>query len=472
MHSTVETTRLERPQPIDHSRAATGAPLQLVLAALLVLVLLAAPRSRVVFGAPIYFIDVLAFLVLILPMHGKMYRWAPRIPISGVVPFYLAAVLISEARGMLEYGTPMESVYMMARYTLGISIFFTIPRLVSRPEHINVILKGLVIGTLVSSVVVILYSLGPTRSLVVNALFTKTFLNPGWWKLIEKIAIFGAGEAAMRGRSLIGAATMTAGFLSMTWPLAFILFWRLKSEWLWKNIALATIILGPIAVLMTYGRGAWVMTGVVILLIGVFGLASGRRILLVVVAGIAFAATQLDIDRDLFFFEHIEKKSTVAIENPFDDASILERLLSFVQPFGHVAENPSWIIAGAGRTGGRLARTGSLEDQLYDEGGLATHSGFAMAYYTFGTMAAICQVLFIILGFKFILARVRTVPRQDRDEAVVWQALLMCWCCYTLWWGSGHGMVGEPRGVMLSFLLMGLLVTFEKLRLFRQAGVR
>jgi hypothetical protein len=435
------------------------------------MVLLAAPRCRVVLGAPIYFIDVLAFLLLVLPLRGRLYRWAPSIPISRVAPIYLAAVVVSELRGMIEYGTLMESIYMIARFSLGISLFFTIPRLVSRPDHIDIVLKGLIVGTLVSSVIVILYSLGPTRSLVVSTLFTKTFLNPGWWKLLDQIAIFGAGEAAMRGRSLIGAATMTAGFLSMTWPLAFILFWRLRSDWLWKNIALATVILGPIGVLMTYGRGAWVMTGVIVFLIAIFGLASGRRILLIAVAGMGLAATQFNVDRDLFYFEHIEKKSRSAIDNPFEDASVTERLLSFVQPFNHVADNPSWIVAGAGRTGNRIARTGGLEEQLYDEGGLATHSGFAMSYYSFGVAAAICQLLFIVLGFRFILSRVRAVPKQDKQEAIVWQALLMSWSCYALWWGSGHGMVGEPRGVMLSFFLMSLLVTFEKLRLFRQAGV-
>ena len=446
--------------------------MQLWIGALLGVLLLAAPRSRIVFGAPIYFIDVLAFILIVLPLQGQFYRWSPRISLSKVVPVFMAAVVISELRGLIEYGTMLESVYMMARYMIAASLFFTIPRLVYRPEHIDFILKGVIAGTLASVAIVILYSLGPTRSLIVNALFTKTFLNPGWESLLRAIAIYGAGESVMRGRSLVGAATMTAGFLAVTWPLAFIAYDRFKSNLVWKHVALVTIVVAPIGILMTYGRGAWIMVSAVVFLVAVFGLVSGRKILLAVVIGGGVAATQMDIDMELFYLDRIEGQARLTIDNPLADASTSERLLSFVQPFGHLAENPSWLIAGSGRAGNRATRRGDLEGQLFDEGGLATHSTFAMAYYSFGFPAAVCQVLFVILGFLFTMKRAFRMQLAVQGQKVVWQGLFMCWCTYTLWWASGHAMAGEPRGMMLSFLLFGLVVAFEKLRLIQLAETR
>ncbi|MFC1775872.1 hypothetical protein ACFL3I_00850 [Pseudomonadota bacterium] len=472
MNSSVASTRPIRPVAKNYQQVMQKIPLQLWVGALLGALLLAAPRSRVVFGAPIYFIDVLAFTLIIMPLKGQLHRWAPKIPISKVVPVFMAAVVISELRGLLVYGTVLESVYMTARYMIAASLFFTIPRLVSKPQHIDLLLKGLILGTLASAVIVILYSLGPTRSLIVGALFSNSLLNPGWERLLRAIAIYGAGESAMRGRSLVGAATMTAGFLALTWPLAFVAYDRFKNTLLWKRIALATVVIAPIGILMTYGRGAWLMVIVVVLLVGVFGLVSGRKILLAVVIGGGLAATQMDIDMELFYFDRITESTQETMDNPFSDVSTTERLLSFIQPFGHLVENPSWLLAGSGRAGQRATRRGNIGGQLYDEVGLANHSAFSTAYYSFGVPAVVCQVLFVALGFLFTMKRAFRMKAADPHQKVVWQGLFMCWCTYSLWWASGHAVVGEPRGMMLSFLLFGLIVAFEKLRLIQLAEMR
>ena len=450
--------------PASRDHVSHGKPIQLWLLAVLCVLLMAAPRSRVVFIAPIYFIDILALLLLLLPLHTRLHRWVPRIPMTSVVVVFFLMIIVSETRGMLEYGAVMEPVYMMARYTLALSLFYTIPRVVSRPDHIDLLLKGVMLGTLISSVVVILYSLGPTRSLVIDYLFSNSVLNPSWKRMLEAVAIFGAGEVAMRGRSLVGAATMTAGFLGATWPIAFIAYHKFKKSMLWRRLALATIILAPVAILMTYGRGAWIMVGAVILLIALFGFAHGRRILLAALAVGAIAYSQVNISPDLFFFDRVIGETQETLENPLLDASTKERIYSFVEPFDHLMSNPEWLVAGAGQSGNKMRNRGNIREQIYDEIGLATHSGFAKSYYNFGVVAALCQVLFIVLGFHLIITRILHIPKTATEQKFIWQSLLMSWVTYSLWWASGHGMVGEPRGVMLSFLLMGLLLTFEKIR--------
>ena len=435
-------------------------------AGLLAIVLMLAPRTRIVIGAPLYLIDVLAFLILITPLRSPKFSWAPRPGFTQIISVFLVLILVSEIRGMIAYDTVLESIYMMARYVIAVSVFFTLPRLLASSRDINLILKGVVFGTFVSSILVILYSLGPTRSLVVGAIYSNSVINPGWEELIRVVQIFGAGEAAMRGRSLAGAATLTAGFIATTWPLAFLAYRRFEDSLIWKRVALATTVIAPVGILMTYGRGAWLMVTSVILLVAVFGMASGRKILLIAMAAAAIILTQFSINSELFYMEKIIKGTQSTIDNPFTDISTRERVFSYIEPFEHLAENPIWFIVGAGRTGNRVTNRGGLEVQLYDEGGRATHSAFSMAYYSFGMIAAMCQVLLIFRGFIFILRRMRLSQHSDPHQKLVWQTLFICWCPMTLWWASAHSIVGEPRGAMLLFFMLGLLVVFEKLRLF------
>jgi hypothetical protein len=446
--------------------------LALLIAFALVVLLLFAPRTRVAFGAPIYFIDVLAVLALLAQPRTQLYRWVPRLNFVSVAIVYFCAIVVSEFRGMLAYGTPMESVYMMARFLIAGSLVFMIPRLVINQSQIELLVKAAILGTLSAAVVSILYSLGPTRGLVVSTLFSNPYLNPGWESLLRAVAIFGAGESAMRGRSLVGAATMTTGFLATTWPLAFLGYRRFQSSLVWQRLALASAILAPVAMLLTYGRGAWVMVALAVVMLGIFGLASARRLMIMAVVGIAIALTQIDLDRDWFLTERIVKSSQSATDNPFADISVRERLFSYIEPFDYLAEHPEWVLFGGGRTGSRSATRHLVGEQLYDEGGLATHSAFGMAFYSFGLPGVVCQVALIVLGFLFIRRRMRWAKRVSREQALTWQSLFMCWVMMTLWWGSGHAIVGEARGMMLMFFMLGLIAAFEKMRMIEFGLVR
>ena len=242
---------------------AQGISWQTKLAGLLALLLLCAPRARVVIGAPLYFIDVLAFLLLISPLHSSRFAWVPKTPFTQIVQVYLAFIVVSELRGMLAYGTVIESVYMAGRFMVAGSVFYTLPRIVSSIGDMDLILKGIVVGTLLSAIIVIMYSLGPLRPLVVNTIYSSSILNPGWESFLRAVQLYGGGEAAMRGRSLVGAATLTAGFIASFWPISFLAYRRFENSVIWKRVALITTIVAPIGILMTYGRGAWIMVAVV-----------------------------------------------------------------------------------------------------------------------------------------------------------------------------------------------------------------
>ena len=362
---------------------------------------------------------------------------------------------------MIEYGEMAESIYMLARFCLAVSLVFILPRLVTKFDDLKPVIKGIVFGLLITSVIVILYSLGATRPLVAGTIFSWDFLNPGAARYLQ-ILQFTAGEGATRGTSLIGAATMTTGFLGTMWPVAF-----LAAQWpelgrRWQKIARMTSVIVPLGLLATYGRAAWLIVIAVVIMAGIFGFGGGRRKVFVLVSICLMIAYFYGEESDLFMMNRLKVRTQATINAPLEDPEERERFASYFEPFEHLSENPAWLIAGAGRTGEKLVSRGEVENQLFDEGTLATHSAFAMAYYAFGLPAAICQVLLMLAAIRLILWRLKA-GGEDRLQQLSWQVLLMSWIGLLFWWLTGHAAVGEPRGAMLFFFWFGLLLAYNRL---------
>jgi O-antigen ligase len=443
-------------------------PTQLIVLALFLTLLLAAPRARIVIGAPVYFVDVLIFFVLVNAVRSFPYRWTPNIVLSGLVTLYIWMVVLGEVHGLLAYGSVFQPVYILVRLGLAISLYYMIPRSVSTFSDIDVLLKGLMAGTIFSAILVSLFSLGATRSLVMNYIYSNPLLNPGWSTLVKAVEIYGANETAMRGRSLAGAATLTAGFLGVAWPFAFMAYQRFKRDRMWRLISMFTVVITPIGILMTYGRTAWLLVISIGTLILVFNIGRMRGKVLAAVIGISAGAAVMGVNSEVFYLDRIFTETKVALENPVNDESVSERLLSYVQPFSHLMENPQWLFVGAGITGNKLVSRGDLGEQLYDQGGLATHSGFAMSYYAYGLPAMICQILLLLYALKVIQRWIRRSKKLGQDYVVMWHSLLMVWAAFVIWWLSGHAMITQPRGVMLMFMVYGFIHAGVKLSVMAQ----
>jgi hypothetical protein len=362
---------------------------------------------------------------------------------------------------MIDYGEIAESIYMLGRFCMAISLVFVLPRLVTKFDDLKPVIKGIVFGLLVTSLIVILYSLGATRPLLANTIFSWDFLNPGAARYLQ-ILEHSVGEGATRGTSLIGAATMTTGFLGTMWPMAF-----LASQWpelgrRWQKIARLTSVIVPLGLLATYGRAAWLIVIAVVIMAGIFGFGGGRRKAFALVSVCLVIVYFYGEESDLFMMNRLKVRTEATINAPLENPEERERFASYFEPFEHLYENPSWLIAGAGRTGEKLVNRGELETQLFDEATLATHSAFAMAYYAFGLPGAICQILLMIAAARLILRRLKSCGK-DRQQRLYWQALFMSWTGLLFWWLSGHAAVGEPRGEMLLFFWFGLLLVLSRL---------
>ena len=196
-----------------------------------------------------------------------------------------------------------------------------------------------------------MYSLAPTRAFVTEALFSHDFLVPSGETMALKILRSEGLNEAMRGQSLIGTSTITTGFLGTMWG-----FSLLANRWpgidrKWRTTALVASILTPGAMLMTYGRAAWLTIIVIVGLSLIFGFVKSRRNMAILVISLAIILFRVGWQSKLFMTERVLHKTEIALDNPYKDESFSPRLLSYSQPFSHLSKHPIFFFVGAGRVG-------------------------------------------------------------------------------------------------------------------------
>ena len=377
------------------------------LLGLFIFVLLVAPRARVSgIGIPLCLVDVLLIYLFLTARRRSLISSRTSGPIPLLAGIYVIFVCLGETRGMIEYGAFAESAYMMGIFCLAISLVYIVPKMIRTRDNLAVVFKGILVGMLVTSIIVILYSLGATRPLVAGTIFSWDFLNPGGARYLHFLENMG-GEGATRGTSLIGAATMTAGFLGTMWPVAFLAAQWSELGFRWQKFAVLVSVIAPLGLLATYGRTAWLVVIVISIMAGIFGFGGGRRKVFILISLCLLIAYVYGEQSDLFMMDRLKVRTQATINAPLEDPAERERFASYFEPFQHLSENPAWLIAGAGRTGEKLIKRGQIDAQLFDEGALATHSAFSMAYYAFGLPAAVCQVLLIFSALHMILQQLK-----------------------------------------------------------------
>ncbi|MBC2763901.1 MAG: hypothetical protein HF970_11350 [ANME-2 cluster archaeon] len=382
------------------------------------------------------------------------------------VTLYLMLIWVGELHGLFIYGAFLESAFMIGEFTLGVSLFFILPGLVRDTEAASMALKAIVAGLLCASAVTIMYSLAPMRPLVMKTVLSYKFLVPEAESLARKTLYYGGLTEAMRGQSLIGTSTITTGFLGTMWAFTFLAARWPGIERKWRTLAHIAAITTPVAMLMTYGRAAWLTVIVLGAMSMIFGLAKSRRNTMILVIGLAIVVLKVGWQSELFMVDRVFEKTQLAIENPYEEESFAQRLRSFTQPFSHLLEHPFWLIAGAGRIGQKLSSRGNVEAELRDLAGLSKHSGFGMAYYCYGLVAAITHTLIMLSGFLLILKRLqKPSPEGAPLYRITWQTFLIAWCGLLFWWLPGHAMIGEARGVILFFFFFGFMMACDRMLL-------
>ena len=105
----------------------------------------------------------------------------------------------------------------------------------------------------------------------------------------------------------------------------------------------------------------------------------------------------------------------------------------------------------------------NLNKLLYDEEELATHSAFAMVFYNFGLLGAMCHVFLMVFLFSHILKNVVRTWRLTITEFIPWQTLLAVWVAILPWWLFTPNAGGMARGSMFFFFIISVILVVDNL---------
>ena len=426
--------------------------------AIFAFMLTAVPRMNVKIGPiPIYLIDLVIFLMLYAALRAPAFGAGKR-PFVGLVALILAFAVLSEGYGFLLSGGSPEAVYVLGRTLLAFSVFYSVGQLIRTPGDLERILKAALIGLLITASLMILTSLPMTRSIASSIAFASTFLEPAAEssRLISRF--FETSEAAQRGRTLVGVSILGATFINACWPLAALLAVWPYAIGMWRRVAVFACLIAPLAVLMSYSRGPIIGTILMILMVLILRLGHLRRSFIIpIVAGVIGIAA-IGVDSELFFFDRLVNRTQAMLDDPFSDERESERVLAYVEPFVHVMENPRYFFMGEGVEPSRVGVPS-------ERGGKATHALFAVAYYSYGMIAAFLYHLLIISVLYYAFWHMR--HRRAGVGMLYSYALLLSTLALLPWFAFGHAAVSAPRGAMMLFFVLGMLASLRHFPIHR-----
>lgn len=418
---------------------------------LTVLVLVGMPRMGVKIGPlPFYVLDLLIGLTY---YHARSIASVNslEVPFAGKVKAIIFFAIFSEVFLMITYGEALLPAYILIRTLLAFSLFYSAGIIVRSFEDVELIFKAGLIGLIITSILMMMTSISATRQLAMNYVFSLPFLEPA---AEQTVRMYSDSVDVMRGRSLVGVSILSGAFINTFWPLISLLYRWPRDLGKWKTIALIGSLIAPVAVVMSYSRGAILGLFMVVGSVLFFGSENNKRAIIIsMVIGLS-AFSYIGWDSEYFFFDRLENRTTAMLENPYEDERETERIYAYSEPFEHVIEHPLFFIIGEGVAIGKL---GVGAEQV----GAADHAVFAKAYYSYGMVAAFIYVFLVVSGFKYLLFQMRLHSRFGGIPLVYSQALFAGLAGMLPWFVFGHAAVSTPRGAMLFFLFFGLIASLR-----------
>ena len=423
---------------------------------IMVLLLFGAPKINIKLGPiPLYLIDV--FILLTMYYARSLPKLTYKLPYKNLIQFILFMIILNEFLNGLRIGTLIQPIYLMFRMSLALSLFFTVPKIIRKPEHLTTILKYGLIGAFITATLLITSSLPMTRGFS-TLILSNPILTPNAVSL--STSILEAGDSGIRGSSLIGVSILSGAFLNVIWPLLFLLFSFFKPKGILKYIFIITIALVPVGVIMTYSRGA--MLGLILVLIGIIFFQKGkyRSIVLVYLIGGYISFSFIGFDSKYFFFERVVERTEAALNNPYDDERESERINAYVQPFEHVLNNPFYFFIGEGWARKKV-KNAEVLDGNEKRGDRSDHAVFAVAYYAYGMITSFVLVFLYFLLTKYTFKIMNMTPNNNLFSSKLTRVLFILLIGFFSWFSFDHGALSDARGSMLMFFVYGLVASLR-----------
>jgi hypothetical protein len=412
----------------------------------------AAPKTFIRIGPiPLYILD---FFIYMVWYHSRSLPNPKRSLGLGVfVTSILVIAVVSELFFAIRTFDFVNPIYLAIRTILAVSLFYSVPKILVSDFEWRKMLVPMFWGTGITAIFLILSSIPFTRFLV-NPIFAISIFDPASEEIIR---LFDKTETAARGRSLVGVSIISGAFINASWPL--ILGLNLPGFRLGKRVKQLLpyfIILIPFGVFMTYSRGAILGSILVIFIVQLYN--SGRyrnQIIAALVVG-GIIVNFVGVDSKVFYTERIENRTNAALSANLEstDDRESERILSYVEPFQHVIENPEYLLIGEGTSALKGGRWNPLGLFLGGGGSRADHSVFGKSYYAYGLLAAFLYVgLFLSAIFKtYQNCSKRNNPNSYQKSRLILAAL----AGISTWFMFDHGIISAPRGAAMLFFIMGI----------------
>ena len=418
--------------------------------------LTAMPRLSLKFGpVPLYAIDLFIALALYYALKAPAND-------SGRRPFTLLLVTIGFFACLGElaaayYSTDvLRPVYALARTLLALSLAYSVARLVQTPADLAALARSLVLGTAITATLMILSSLPATRGTLDATVFSIAWLEPASREISSQLPYY---QGSTRGRSLVGVSILSGAFLNAFWPLVALASRLPGTSQLWRRLALLACLLAPFGIVMSYSRGAILGLIMVVGSLLVLGSNKSRTGVLVAFVCALTVFNSIGWDSELFYFDRVVKRTNAVFQDPYDDPREWERINAYSEPFDHLADNPSFAVIGEGTA---IGKTGVPSEQ----GNKATHAIFAMAYYSYGMVAAIAYLLLVIAILRHLLREIMRRRPPGMLAPLYYQALGAGFFGLLSWFVFGHAAISTPRGAMLLFLFIGLVRAMRNVELW------
>lgn len=424
--------------------------------------LTSAPLARVYFGSmPLNFIDVLMIGIFGLIWAGIVRPTSLKksSPLTWLLLVYYLFMLGASVREMTEYGVAPEPLYMLIRFSLGLSIALLVPYVVQTRRDLDMVLKMTLIGIAFSSIFAILYAL-PQFGAVRVYLNQGNILFPG--RARADLAQLAMAEAD-RAMSPIGGPNVTACWFALWFPLA-LMVWRTKI-WgnKWASYAMIVTFLTLGGALVTYGRSTLIALALISLSVIVFKLFRARLTMLGILIGTVVFMLTIGLASSAFDFDLVFMKFERMLNDPTQAHTDRARIASYSTLIPFLEENPLWLVTGLGLMGSRGVRLGVIERSevilKLDSG--EVHSMFAASFYHYGLFAMFAfTALALYCGSRcfMMMQNSKRSPYQ-----LYWQYLFAVWVGVIPYWLFTHMYVTAEQGVYLFFFLVGLVMTVGKL---------
>lgn len=415
--------------------------------AVFVFVLTAVPKLNIRIGpVPLYFIDLLIVMIVYYASRRPGFVSGGR-PFQGIILALFVFTILGEFVGFIYTGSLFEHVYQAGRMTLAFLVFYATGQLVRTSEDLELVIKAAALGVIVTASMMILTSLPQTRDFIAGFILNNTFLDPAGQRVAE--SYLDRGDSGVRGRTLVGVSILGASFINMSWPLAALLYSWPGPVGRWRTVAMVACFLAPMGVLMSYSRGPILGTILIILFVVFLGLRRIKKGIMLPVGFGILLVLMVGVNSEIFFFDRLTNRTAAVFDNPLADERESERLLSYIEPFEHLAEHPIFLVAGQG------IAINSSNKVVPEVAGKANHALFAISYYANGMVAALLHMFLLISAFFYALKHVK--GRRSGIGQYFSHALLACVIGMAPWAIFGHAMVSQPRGAMMFYFIFGLL---------------